>query len=100
MKVIFLTILFLILTGFVSAKTVNITDFGATANDATNDRNAIQAAIDDLKTNGGGTILFPSGESVSNATGGLGSSLGLGLGISTPIVIGAGILLTVLVLRR
>ncbi len=42
---------------------VNVKDFGATGNGVTNDRPAIQAAIDSLYTNsiGGGTVYFPPG---------------------------------------
>lgn len=43
------------------AKTVNVTDFGAVANDNADDTDAVRAAAVDLTENGGGTLVFPSG---------------------------------------
>ncbi|AEE96528.1 glycosyl hydrolase family 28-related protein [Mahella australiensis] len=40
---------------------VDITDFGALPNDATDDTVAIQAAIDHIKTDGGGIVYIPNG---------------------------------------
>ncbi len=53
---------------------VNVKDFGATGNGVTNDRPAIQAAIDSLYTNsiGGGTVYFPPGTYRIFATSGSG----------------------------
>lgn len=43
------------------AKTVNVTDFGAVANDDTDDTDAVRQAVQDLLENGGGDLVFPSG---------------------------------------
>jgi polygalacturonase len=50
-----------------SAKRASITDFGAVADDATVNTRAIQAAIDQLAGQGGGTVLVPQGVFVSGA---------------------------------
>lgn len=44
-----------------SAKTVQITDFGAIPDDGGDDTSAIKDAVSDLAQNGGGTLVFPSG---------------------------------------
>lgn len=49
--------------------TVSVKDFGATGDGVTNDRAAIQAAIDALFAAGGGTLLFPNGKYVLGTTG-------------------------------
>lgn len=49
------------------AKRASITDFGAVADDATVNTRAIQAAIDQLAGQGGGTVLVPQGVFVSGA---------------------------------
>ncbi|SMD13131.1 parallel beta-helix repeat (two copies) [Fulvimarina manganoxydans] len=43
------------------AGTFNVTDYGATANDATDDSASIQAAIDAAYAAGGGTVVIPKG---------------------------------------
>ncbi len=59
MKYALLLVLLLNIT--IAAKTVNLTDYGAIANDGKNDAPALQLAVDDLKANDGGTIIFPGG---------------------------------------
>src|SRR5579859_2752916 len=46
---------------------VSIKDFGAIADDATVNTKAIQAAIDRVATDGGGTVIVPKGVFVSGA---------------------------------
>lgn len=43
------------------AETFNITEFGAVPNDNLDDTPAILEAVEKLKTDGGGTLVFPSG---------------------------------------
>ena len=40
----------------------SVTDYGAVADDGVSDRDAIQAAIDAAESQGGGVILFPTGQ--------------------------------------
>ncbi len=54
-------LLLMLLSLGVSAKTNNVANFGAVADDGKDDTTAIQAAVDDLKTNNGGELFFPSG---------------------------------------
>lgn len=44
----------------------NVRDYGATGNQRTNDRAAIQAAVDACARAGGGTVLFPPGDYLSS----------------------------------
>lgn len=50
-----------------SGRLARITDFGAKADDATINTRAIQAAIDSLAGQGGGTVVVPAGVFVSGA---------------------------------
>lgn len=45
----------------------NVKDFGAVGDGATDDRLAVQAAIDDAVTNDKGGVLFPPGRIGSHA---------------------------------
>ncbi len=58
-KYTLLFVLFLNVT--IAAKTVNLTDYGAIANDGNDDAPALQLAVNDLKANDGGTVIFPGG---------------------------------------
>lgn len=49
--------------------TFNVLDYGAVGNGTTNDRGAIQAALDDAYAAGGGTVLFPGGKTYSVGSG-------------------------------
>lgn len=60
-NVLTLLVILLFLTISVSAKTVSVLDFGAVVDDDVCDTHAIRAAVDDVRTNGGGTIIFPAG---------------------------------------
>ena len=51
-------------TGLTSSPTVNVKTFGATGNGSTDDRAAIQAAIDSISV---GTVIFPAGAYLINA---------------------------------
>lgn len=42
--------------------TFNVRDFGAVGDGATDDTEAIQAAIDAAEAAGGGTVYFPAGD--------------------------------------
>ncbi len=53
----------------IPANQVNVTDYGATGDGITDDRKAIQDAIDDLASKGGGTILFNQGTYVVTGKG-------------------------------
>ncbi len=46
------------------SKTFNVKDFGATGDDKTNDTPAINKAIEQCSTDGGGTVNFPAGKYV------------------------------------
>ena len=50
-----------------NSREVSITDFGAVADDSTINTKAIQAAIDHLAAEGGGTVLVPAGVFMSGA---------------------------------
>lgn len=43
-----------------SGYTVNLTDFGATCDGSHNDQPALQAAVDDVTSKGGGTVMVPA----------------------------------------
>jgi hypothetical protein len=45
----------------ISSRTFNVKNYGAKGNATADDRSAIQAAINAMKSNGGGTLVFPSG---------------------------------------
>lgn len=56
---------FLVISAFTAhAKTVNVADFGSVPNDAVDDTAAVQAAANNLKANGGGTMVFPGGKTI------------------------------------
>lgn len=61
-KVLLLTLCFLVLSGSAFALELRPEDFGAIPNDGLDDTVAIQAAIDQVVSEGGGTIVFPSGK--------------------------------------
>lgn len=60
-KIFTVTIFALVFAFAAQAKTVQITDFGAIANDDTDDTEAVRVAVLDLVENGGGTLIFPAG---------------------------------------
>lgn len=61
-KVILVSILWMFLSILNShANDVSVKDFGATGDGKTDDRLAIQAAIDAVSKSGGGTVFFPEG---------------------------------------
>lgn len=60
-KIITITIFTFMFAFAAQAKTVNVTDFGAVANDDTDDSEAVRQAVQDLLENGGGDLVFPSG---------------------------------------
>jgi hypothetical protein len=50
------------------SEVINVKDYGATGDAATNDSTAIQAAMDAANTAGGGIVFFPVGTYIINAT--------------------------------
>jgi len=53
---------------FLKTGLVNVLDFGAIPNDSIDDTKQIQAAIDYVMMNGGGTVYFPAGDYEINGT--------------------------------
>lgn len=60
-KIMTITIFTFMFVFAAQAKTVNVTDFGAVANDDTDDTEAVKQAVQDLLENGGGNLVFPAG---------------------------------------
>ncbi|HKG61430.1 MAG TPA: carboxypeptidase regulatory-like domain-containing protein [Pyrinomonadaceae bacterium] len=60
----FCLILTCLSTTFATAKTLNLRDFGATGDGATDDAPAFQKALDALAAAGGGTLFIPEGKYV------------------------------------
>jgi len=60
-KLLAITVFCAIFAIAASAKTVQITDFGAIPDDGEDDTSAVRQALEDLAGNGGGTMIFPSG---------------------------------------
>ena len=62
-KSISLSALALMLTASISfARTYDVTDYGARGDGRSDDARAIQAAIDRCSSDGGGSVVFPSGK--------------------------------------
>ena len=70
---------------------VNVTSFGATPNDATDDTAAFNKAVDEVYANGGGTIVVPDGTFIINAVSGINlkSNITLAMGPNTVLDIAA-----------
>ena len=65
---LFLAILFIFLSAVTSFATdVSVKDFGAKGDGKTDDRAALQAAVDAVKKAGGGTVSFPEGTYIVSA---------------------------------
>jgi hypothetical protein len=62
LKLILTTLFIAMMMTSINAKTVNLTDFGAVADDGIDDSESFNNALADLAGSGGGTLILPSGD--------------------------------------
>lgn len=62
-----ISIVFILISGILNGINVSVKDIGAKGDGKTDDRAAIQAAIDTVNKSGGGTVFFPEGTYIISA---------------------------------